>query len=159
LRQHTALPEEVMDIRKSGSAPTKRAPAEWFTGSVWQDAILDAPAPARMRSVLVRFDPGARTNWHTHPFGQTLYVVSGMGLVQSAGGSVRRIRAGDVVWFAPGERHWHGASPTTGMSHIAMHETLDGKAAEWFEPVSDADYAAAPEVEPGARLGGLGSMA
>lgn len=129
-----------MEIYDSGSRPTRLAPAEYFTGTVWQDPIVTAPAPARLVSVRVAFEPGARTAWHTHPLGQTLYVVAGVGRIQSEGGPVREIRAGDTVWIPPGEKHWHGASPTNGMAHIAMQEALDGKTATWLEQVSDADY-------------------
>jgi quercetin dioxygenase-like cupin family protein len=130
-----------MEIRPCGSTPSRRGPADWFTGTVWQEPIIEAQPPARMRSTLVRFDPGARTNWHTHPLGQTLYIVAGSGLVQKAGEAIQPIRAGDVVWIAPGERHWHGASPTTAMAHVAMQEALDGRAVDWLEPVSDDEYA------------------
>lgn len=132
-----------MDIHRAGRA-TKKANPDWFTGEVWQDPIVEAPDPARVRAVSVGFAPGARTNWHTHPLGQTLYVVSGLGRVQKLGEPVQEIRPGDTVWIAPGEKHWHGAAPTTGMVHIAIHESLDGKHIDWLEPVSDADYAAAP---------------
>jgi quercetin dioxygenase-like cupin family protein len=135
-----------MDIRPCGSVPTRRGPAEWFTGTVWQDPVVEAPAPARIRANVVRFDPGARTAWHTHPLGQTLYVVSGTGRVQSWGGPVRAIRAGDVVWIPPGEKHWHGAGPTTAMVHIAIQEAQDGKHVDWQEQVSDAQYAVEPSV-------------
>lgn len=131
-----------MDIRSCGSTSTRRAPAEWFTGTVWQEPIVEAAAPARIRATLVRFDPGARTNWHTHPLGQTLYVVAGSGLAQSEGGPVRQIRAGDVIWIPPGEKHWHGAGPANAMTHVAMQEALDGKAVEWLEPVDDEQYSA-----------------
>ena len=130
-----------MEIRPCGSTPSRRGPAEWFTGTVWQEPIIEAEAPARIRSTLVRFDPGARTNWHTHPLGQTLYVVAGSGLVQKEGGPVQPIRAGDVVWIPPGEKHWHGAGPKTSMTHVAMQEALDGRAVDWLDPVSDQDYA------------------
>lgn len=133
-----------MEIRRIGSTPSRRANAEWFTGSVWQDPIAQAEAPGRVHSVLVRFDPGARTNWHTHPLGQTLHVLSGSGLVQCDGEPVRQINAGDSVQIAAGERHWHGARPDIAMTHIAIQEMLDGKAADWQEPVSDADYGAWP---------------
>ncbi len=133
-----------MEIRASGSVPTRRGPADYFTGTVWQDPIIEAPAPARIRCARVAFEPGARTAWHTHPLGQTLYVIAGCGRVQTEGGPVREIRAGDVVWIPPGEKHWHGAAPTTGMTHIAMQEALDGKHVDWLEHVSDADYSAAP---------------
>jgi quercetin dioxygenase-like cupin family protein len=130
-----------MEVFKGGARPTRRAPKEYFTGTVWQDPIIEAPEPARLRSSRVTFEPGARTAWHTHPFGQTLYVVAGTGRAQSWGGAVREIRAGDVVWFAPGEKHWHGAAPTTTMAHVAMQEAKDGKYVEWQEYVSDEDYA------------------
>jgi quercetin dioxygenase-like cupin family protein len=118
-------------------------PAEWFTGTVWQDPIIEAPAPARVRSSFVRFEPGARTNWHTHPLGQTLFIVSGIGRVQVWGGSLREVRAGDVIWFPPNEKHWHGASPTANMVHIAMQEALDGKHVDWMEKVSGEQYGVA----------------
>jgi len=131
-----------MDIQRCGSVPSRRPPADWFTGSVWQDPIVETPAPARVRSAVVRFDPGARTNWHTHPLGQTLYVIEGSGLAQTLGGPIQTIRAGDVVWIPPGEKHWHGAGPDTAMTHVAIHEALDGKHVDWMEPVTDAQYAA-----------------
>lgn len=129
-----------MDIRPCGSVPTRRGPAEWFTGTVWQDPIIDAPAPARIRANQVSFEPGARTAWHTHPLGQTLYVIRGCGRAQTWGGPIREIKAGDVVWIPPGEKHWHGAGPQTAMTHIALQEALDGKAVEWMEHVTDAQY-------------------
>ena len=131
-----------MDIHLAGSRPTRLAPKEDFTGTVWQDPIVAAPAPARVVATRVTFEPGARTNWHTHPLGQTLYVISGVGRVQAKGGPVREIRPGDVVWIPPGEKHWHGGSPTNGMTHIATQESLEGSHATWMEPVSDADYSA-----------------
>lgn len=133
-----------MEIKRSGSVPTRRAPDKWFTGTVWQDPIAEAPAPARARALLVRFEPGARTNWHTHPLGQTLYVVAGVGRTQTEGGPVHEIKAGDVVWIPPGEKHWHGAAPESFMTHVAIQESLDGVTADWLEPVSEADYATAP---------------
>lgn len=129
-----------MDFHDSASRPTQQAPAAYFTGTVWLDPIVTAPAPARLVVARVTFEPGARTAWHTHPLGQTLYVVAGVGRIQSEGGPVREIRAGDTVWIPPGEKHWHGAAPTHGMSHIAMQEALDGTTADWLEQVSDADY-------------------
>ena len=132
-----------MDLFPAGR-PAARAAADHFTGEVWQEPINSAPAPARVASIRVTFLPGARTNWHTHPFGQTLYVASGVGRCQSAGGPVRVIRPGDTVWFPAGERHWHGAAPDAGMSHIAIQEAKDGETAYWEEPVSDADYSATP---------------
>jgi quercetin dioxygenase-like cupin family protein len=133
-----------MEIHTAGSRPTRRAPSDYFTGTVWQDPIIAAPAPARLNATRVTFEPGARTAWHSHPLGQTLYVVSGVGRVQSKGGPVREIRPGDIVWIPPYEIHWHGASPTSGMSHIAMQEGLDGSYAEWMDKVSDGDYGVAP---------------
>ena len=135
-----------MDIYAAGSRPTQRASKDYFTGTVWQDPIVSAPPPARLAATRVSFEPGARTAWHTHPLGQTLYVVAGVGRVQTLGGPVREIRAGDVVWIPPGEKHWHGASPTNGMSHIAIQEALDGSFATWMEQVSDADYAVTPST-------------
>ena len=129
-----------MEIYPAGSRPTRRAPAENFTGTVWQDPIIEAPAPARIRGAWVRFEPKARTAWHTHPLGQTLHVVQGIGRVQLAGQPVREIRAGDTVWIAPGEKHWHGASPDTAMMHIALQEHLDGTHVTWLEKVSDEQY-------------------
>jgi quercetin dioxygenase-like cupin family protein len=133
-----------MDIRACGSAASRRMPAESFTGTVWQDPIIDAPAPARIRSARVTFEPGARTAWHTHPLGQTLYVVVGSGRIQAWGGPIREIRAGDIVWIPPGEKHWHGAAATTAMVHIAMQEQLDGKHVDWLEHVTDEQYSAPP---------------
>ncbi len=123
----------------NGSRPSRRAPEAHFTGVVWQDAINDAPQPARVRVVKVRFEPGARTAWHTHPLGQTLYVTEGFGLARMEGGPLLELHPGDTVWIPPGERHWHGASPTTAMTHIAIHE-VDGSPADWQEKVSDAEY-------------------
>jgi quercetin dioxygenase-like cupin family protein len=137
--------ETIMDIRPCGSIPSKRMPDDWFTGTVWQDPIIEAPDPARLRAAWVRFEPKARTAWHTHPLGQTLVIVSGLGRVQTAGGPVREVRAGDVIWFAPGEKHWHGAGPNTAMEHLAMQEALDGRAVDWMEHVSDAEYNAVAE--------------
>jgi quercetin dioxygenase-like cupin family protein len=130
-----------MDIHLAGSRPTRRAPKEWFTGTVLQDPIIATEAPARLVVNRVSFEPGARTNWHSHPLGQTLYVIAGVGRVQTMGGPMREIKPGDVVWIPPGEKHWHGGSPTTGMTHMAMQEALDGKTADWMEPVTDAEYA------------------
>jgi quercetin dioxygenase-like cupin family protein len=133
-----------MEIRSAGASPTRRGNADWFTGTVWQDPIVEAPEPARIRAVRVAFEPGARTAWHTHPLGQTLHVVAGVGRVQAMGGPVREIRPGDTVWIPPGEKHWHGAAPDTGMVHIAFQEALNGVHVEWMEQVSDADYGVAP---------------
>lgn len=131
-----------MKITPCGSLPSRRAPDKWFTGTVWQDPIVEAEAPARIRALVVSFEPGARTAWHTHPLGQTLYVVSGSGKAQSWGGPVQDIRAGDTVSFEPGEKHWHGAGPANSMTHIAMQESLDGVSVEWLEHVSDEQYSA-----------------
>jgi quercetin dioxygenase-like cupin family protein len=133
---------KFMEIHLAGSRPTRRAPKEYFTGTVWQDPIVATPAPARVVANRVSFEPAARTNWHSHPLGQTLYVITGVGRVQAEGGPVREIRAGDVVWIPAGEKHWHGGSPTNGMTHIAMQEALDGNYATWMEPVTDAAYSA-----------------
>jgi len=133
-----------MEIRPSGSVPSRRMPDKWFTGTVWQDVIAEAPDPARLRAVWVRFEPGARTAWHTHPLGQTLHVVSGVARVQTWGGPVREARPGDTVWFAPGEKHWHGAAPDVAMEHLALQEALDGTAVDWMEHVSDEQYAVKP---------------
>ncbi|MFA7415502.1 MAG: cupin domain-containing protein [Rhizobium sp.] len=129
-----------MDIKRCGSRPSMTPPASYFTGAVRQDPIIEAPAPARIRAVTVTFEPGARTAWHTHPLGQTLFVTSGCGWAQTWGEPVQEIREGDVVWFAPEEKHWHGATATTAMTHIAIQEALDGKTAEWMEHVTDAQY-------------------
>src|SRR3984885_8709746 len=129
-----------MEIKRSGSQPSGKGPAEYFTGTVRIDPLNSAPAPARVAMALVTFEPGARTAWHTHPLGQTLIVMSGCGRVQRVGGPIEEIRPGDVVSFAPGEKHWHGAAPTTAMSHIAIQERLDGKAVDWMEKVSDEQY-------------------
>jgi quercetin dioxygenase-like cupin family protein len=131
-----------MEIKRVGSQPSAKGPADWFTGAVRIDSLFDAPAPARVHGGSVTFEPGARTAWHTHPLGQTLIVTSGSGRVQREGGPVEEIRPGDVVWFEPGEKHWHGAAPTTGMSHIAIQEALDGQVVEWLEHVSDEQYQA-----------------
>ena len=129
-----------MDIKPPGSTPSRRMPGDWFTGTVWQDPIIEAPPPARIRATQVRFEPAARTAWHTHPLGQTLHVVSGVGRVQSWGGPIHEIKPGDTVWIPPGEKHWHGASPTVAMAHIAMQEVLDGAHVTWMEHVSDEQY-------------------
>lgn len=131
-----------MKVIAAGSRPTIRAPQDYFTGTVWQDPIIAAEAPARVVAARVGFEPGARTAWHTHPLGQTLYVISGVGRVQTLGGPILEIKPGDTVWIPPGEKHWHGASPTNGMVHIATQESLDGKHVVWMEKVTDADYTA-----------------
>lgn len=134
-----------MKISPSGSAPTGRGPAEWFTGHVRITPLVSAPDPARLRGVSVSFEAGARTAWHTHPLGQTLIVTAGMGLAQTEGGPVHVLHPGDVVLFEAGEKHWHGAAPQSDMTHIALQEELDGSAVTWMEHVSDADYTADPQ--------------
>ncbi len=129
-----------MEIKRAGSQPSGIGPAAWFTGTVRIDPLLTAPDPARVGMALVTFEPGARTAWHTHPFGQTLIVAAGCGWARRDGGPVEEIRPGDVVWFAPGEKHWHGATATTAMSHIAIQERLNGSPVDWLELVNDADY-------------------
>jgi quercetin dioxygenase-like cupin family protein len=129
-----------MDIKRSGSRPSGKGPAEWFTGTVRIDPLFSSPEPARAAGNLVTFEPGARTAWHTHPLGQTLIVTVGCGWVQREGGPIEEIRPGDVVWFEPGERHWHGATATTAMSHIAIQEALNGSPVTWMEKVSDEQY-------------------
>ena len=133
-----------MDIKRSGSRPSGKGPAEYFTGNVRIDPLLETQEPARARGASVTFEPGARTAWHTHPLGQTLIVTAGCGLTQSWGGPIQEIRPGDVIWISAGEKHWHGATPTTAMTHIAIQEHLDGKAVEWLEKVSDEQYQATP---------------
>src|SRR3954471_16421385 len=129
-----------MEIKRSGSQPSTKGPADLFTGRVRIDPLFQTPDPARVAGALVTFEPGARTSWHTHPLGQTLLVTSGCGRAQRDGGPIEELRPGDIVWFAPGARHWHGASPTTAMTHIAIAEMLDGKAVEWLEHVTDEQY-------------------
>lgn len=131
-----------MEIKRSGSQPSGKGPADWFTGTVRIDPLFAPEGGSRAAGNAVTFEPGARTAWHTHPLGQTLLVTFGHGLVQREGGPVEAIHPGDVVWFEPGEKHWHGASPTTAMTHIAIQEALDGKAVEWMEHVSDQQYRA-----------------
>lgn len=129
-----------MNILRNGSRPSAKAPADYFTGSVRIDALFDASEPARVFAASVTFEPGARTAWHTHPLGQTLIVTAGRGWVQRVGGPIEEVNTGDVVWFAPGEKHWHGATPTTAMTHIAIVEKLEGKSADWMELVTDEQY-------------------
>ena len=133
-----------MEIKSAADAATVRARSAWFTGTVWQDPLLEAPEPARVKMVRVTFDPGARTAWHTHPLGQTLHVLSGVGRAQTWGGPVRELRPGDTVWIPPGEKHWHGAAPNNGMVHLAIHEHINGVHVDWLEPVTDEQYASAP---------------
>ena len=129
-----------MDIKRSGSRPSGKGPVDYFTGSVRVDPLIEAKEPARVRGAHVTFEPGARTAWHTHPLGQTLIITSGLGWVQRQSGPVEEVRPGDVVWFEPGEKHWHGATATTAMSHIAIQEALNGSAVAWMEKVSDDAY-------------------
>ena len=150
-----------MEIKRSGSQPStsssanqplhkatagqeatarQEGPADWFTGNVRIDPLFEAPEPARVRGASVTFEPGARTAWHTHPLGQTLIVTSGLGWAQCWGGLIEEIRPGDVIWFPPDEKHWHGATPTTAMTHIAIQEALDGKVVDWMEKVTDEQY-------------------
>jgi quercetin dioxygenase-like cupin family protein len=129
-----------MEIKRAGTEPSGRGPAEYFTGNVRVDPLCNPPAPARVSMALVTFEPGARTTWHTHPLGQTLIVTAGCGRVQREDEPVQEIRPGDVVWIAPGERHWHGAGPQTAMSHIAVQERLEGSAVTWMEHVTDEQY-------------------
>jgi quercetin dioxygenase-like cupin family protein len=133
-----------MDITRNGSQPSSKGAADYFTGTVRLDAPFKTDAPARVGGATVTFEPGARTAWHTHPLGQTLIVTAGIGRVQREGGPVREIRSGDIVWFAPDEKHWHGAAPDCAMTHIAIAEAQDGKVVDWLEKVSDTDYLAAP---------------
>jgi quercetin dioxygenase-like cupin family protein len=129
-----------MEIKRGGSQASSKGPTDWFTGAVCIDSLFEAPGPARVRCASVTFEPGARTAWHTHPLGQTLIVTSGLGWAQRDSGPIEEIRTGDVVWFAPNEKHWHGATPTTAMTHIAIQEALDGKVVEWMEHVTDEEY-------------------
>ena len=138
----TQRPQINMEIKRVGSQSSSKGPADWFTGTVRIDPLFQANAPARAIAASVTFEPGARTAWHTHPLGQTLIVTAGCGRAQQWGGPIEEIRPGDVVWFAPGEKHWHGAAPTTAMTHIAIQEQLDGKAVDWLEKVSDEQYQA-----------------
>jgi quercetin dioxygenase-like cupin family protein len=129
-----------MNIIKGGSQPSGKGPDDWFTGAVRIDSPFKASDPARVTGAVVTFEPGARTAWHTHPLGQTLIVTAGFGRAQRWGGPIEEIRPGDIVWFPPGEKHWHGAGPTTAVTHIAIQEQLDGKAVDWMEKVSDEQY-------------------
>ena len=129
-----------MEIKRSGSQASTNGPIDWFTGAVRIDPLFEAAEPARVRAASVMFESGARTAWHTHPLGQTLIVTSGLGWAQRWGGSIEEIRQGDVVWFAPNEKHWHGATPTTAMTHIAIQEALDGKVVEWMQKVTNEEY-------------------
>lgn len=136
-----------MNIQRNGTQPSAKGQADFFTGSVRIDPLIQTSAPARVGGAIVTFEPGARTAWHRHPLGQMLIVTAGCGLVQSEGGPVVKIRPGDIVWCPPGERHWHGGTSTTAMTHIALVESLDGKVVEWMEHVTDAEYAAGENAE------------
>jgi quercetin dioxygenase-like cupin family protein len=129
-----------MEIKRNGSQPSAKGPAAWFTGTVRIDPLFQAPEPALVQGASVTFEPGARTAWHTHPLGQTLIVTAGFGWAQREGGAIEEIRPGDVIWFAPGEKHWHGAAPQTAMTHVAIQESLNGKVVDWFEKVTDEQY-------------------
>jgi quercetin dioxygenase-like cupin family protein len=131
-----------MEIKRSGTQPSAKPPADWFTGTVRLDSLFSAHEPARTFGASVTFEPGSRTAWHTHPLGQILIVIAGAGRAQRWGGAIEEIHPGDVVWIAPGEKHWHGAAPTTAMTHIAIQEQLDGRMVEWMEKVSDEQYGA-----------------
>jgi len=130
----------TMDIKRNGSRPSGKGPEAWFTGTVRVDPLFQVGDPTRLSGGRVTFEPGARTMWHTHPLGQTLIVTSGLGWVQCVGGQIEEIRPGDIIWFPPGEKHWHGATATTAMTHIAITESLNGKNVEWMEKVSDEQY-------------------
>jgi quercetin dioxygenase-like cupin family protein len=134
-----------MEIKRCGSRPSAKGPADWFTGTVRIDPLFDAGEPARVAGASVTFEPGARTAWHTHPLGQTLIVTAGCGWAQRWGDAIEEIRPGDVVWFAPGEKHWHGATATTAMTHIAVQEKLNGKSVDWLDHVTDEQYQADPQ--------------
>lgn len=140
----TTTKEDAMKLYRNGTRPSQKGPAEWFTGDVRIDPLSTAPEPARHGAASVTFEPGARTAWHSHPLGQTLIVTSGTGWTQCEGEPIVEIRAGDVIWCPPGHRHWHGATPTTAMTHIAIQEAQDGKMVEWMEHVPDAQYLAGP---------------
>lgn len=139
-QNHSPSKEQNMDIKRVGSQASAKGPAEWFTGNVRVDMLFTAPDPALVSGASVTFEPGARTAWHTHPLGQSLIVTAGCGWVQREGGRIEEIHPGDVVWIPPHEKHWHGATPTTGMTHIAIQEKNDGKVVDWLEHVTDAQY-------------------
>jgi quercetin dioxygenase-like cupin family protein len=139
-RQFRQKRKPIMKITRSGSQPSAKGPDDWFTGTVRIDPLFDAPEPARVGGASVTFEPGARTAWHTHPLGQTLIVTAGCGWAQCDGEKVEEIRPGDVIWFPPGVKHWHGATAKTAMTHIAIQEKLNGKAVEWLDKVSDGQY-------------------
>jgi len=130
----------AMQIRRAGSQPAARGPSDYFTGTVRVDPMFPATAPSRVSGGHVTFEPGARSNWHTHPLGQTLIITSGLGWVQREGGPIEEVRPGDIIWFPPGLKHWHGAAPATALTHIAIQEALDGRSVDWLEKVSDEQY-------------------
>ena len=136
-----------MEIKRGGSRPSGKGPADYFTGAVRIDPLIEAPDPARVRGASVTFEPGARTAWHTHPLGQTLIVTAGLGWAQRWGGPIEEIRPGDVVWFPPGEKHWHGATAQTGMTHIAIQEALNGSPVDWLEQVAEEQYQAGSKAK------------
>ena len=138
--KHINERRQTMEITRNGSRPSSQGPEAYFSGSVRVDPVFQVGEPARLNAGSVTFEPGARTAWHTHPLGQTLIITAGLGWVQTEGGPIEEVRPGDVVWFPPGERHWHGATPTTGMTHIAVQESLNGKNVDWMEKVGDAQY-------------------
>lgn len=141
-----------MEIKRAGSQPSAKGPGDWFTGTVRIDPLFQPPDPARVAGATVTFEPGARTAWHTHPLGQTLIVMAGCGRAQRWGAAIEEIRPGDVVWFAPGEKHWHGAAASTAMTHIAIQERLDGRSVDWLEHVTDEEYRGnSTSVGPGVR--------
>ena len=137
-----------MDIKRVGTEASTKGPADWFTGAVRVETLVQAPEPARVAAANVTFEPGARTAWHTHPLGQTLIVTAGCGWTQREGGPIEPIHPGDVVWIPPGEKHWHGATPTTAMTHIAIQERAEGKAVEWLEQVTEEQYLSRHPVVP-----------
>jgi quercetin dioxygenase-like cupin family protein len=142
VEDRTATKDSNMEIKRVGSQPSSKGPADWFTGAVRIDSPFKGTEPARVTGAVVSFEPGARTAWHTHPLGQTLIVTAGCGRVQREGGPIEAIHPGDIVWFPPGEKHWHGAAPTTAMTHIAIAEALDGKVVDWMEKVTNEQYGA-----------------
>jgi quercetin dioxygenase-like cupin family protein len=137
-----------MEINRNGSRPSQKGPEEYFTGRVRIDPLVQAPEPSRVTAGFVTFEAGARSAWHTHPLGQTLIVTAGLGWTQCWGGPIEEIRPGDVIWCAPGTKHWHGATPTTALTHIAITEMLNGKNVDWLEKVSDEQYLAGPQGNP-----------
>jgi quercetin dioxygenase-like cupin family protein len=157
LRKENDQRRSTMEIKRAGSQASAKGPSDWFTGDVRIDPLFQAPDPAMVAGASVTFEPGARTAWHTHPLGQTLIVTAGCGWAQREGGPVEEIRPGDVVWFAPGEKHWHGATPTTGMTHIAIQEKLNGKVVDWMEHVSEQQYRRGESKrDPEEQVGGRG---